>query len=145
MADAAAIAAAVAAAMHAAHPPPPDGIPRIVSDLDGISKCADSGRDDIMDKSKINVLAYISLRMCVYFELNDRGNIFKTLQGDLHGTVGHADRVQVRHKSGAVLDGTEIFNVPDAKRSPRGQWSLASYWGIKGLHSQDAPPLGVRK
>ena len=59
--------------------------------LEDLEKHADSGKPRIFDKERCNMMSWIAFRLVLWFELVDRGNIWKTLHD---GLVDHKDRIK---------------------------------------------------
>ena len=79
--------------------------------LEDLEKHADSGKPRILDKTRPNMLSWIAFRLVLWFELVDRGNMWKTLHDNLYD---HDDRIKHRHNAGVVTEGAEYFTLPDA-------------------------------
>ena len=79
--------------------------------LEDLEKHADSGKPRILDKTRPNMLSWIAFRLVLWFELVDRGNMWKTLHDGLYN---HDDRIKHRHNAGVVTEGAEYFTLPDA-------------------------------
>ena len=69
-------AAAQAAAPVAA---PPTDVPRHVADLSDVQRCADSKKDDVMDRTAVNTLSWIAFRFQFYMALIARCNVWSQL------------------------------------------------------------------
>jgi hypothetical protein len=80
--------------------------------LEDLEKHADSGKPRILDKTRPNMMSWIAFRLVLWFELVDRGNMWKTLH---EGLIRHSDRIKHRHNAGDVTDGAEYFTLADAK------------------------------
>ena len=66
--------------MPAADPPPPTpDVPRHVADLSDIQRCADSKKDNLMDRTDINTTSWIAFRFQFYMALITRCNIWSQL------------------------------------------------------------------
>ena len=62
----------------AADPPPPD-VPRHVADLSDVQRCADSKKDDLMDRTDANIRSWIAFRFSFYMALITRCNVWTQL------------------------------------------------------------------
>ena len=62
----------------AADEPLPD-VPRHVADLSDIQRCADSKKDDVMDRTPANTQSWIAFRFQFYMALITRCNIWSQL------------------------------------------------------------------
>ena len=66
--------------MPAADPPPPTpDVPRHVADLSDIQRCADSKKDNLMDRTEVNTTSWIAFRFQFYMALTTRCNIWSQL------------------------------------------------------------------
>ena len=59
--------------------------------LEDLEKHADSGKPRILDKTRPNMMSWIAFRLVLWFELVDRGNMWKTLHD---GLIKHSDCIQ---------------------------------------------------
>ena len=67
-----------APAAPAAPAPTPD-VPRHVADLSDIQRCADSKKDNLMDRTEVNTTSWIAFRFQFYMALITRCNIWTQL------------------------------------------------------------------
>ena len=69
------------AAAQAAPPAAPttDPVPRHVADLSDIQRCADSKKDDVMDRTSVNTQSWIAFCFQFYMALITRCNIWTQL------------------------------------------------------------------
>ena len=69
-----------AAAPQAAPPAAPaTDVPRHVADLSDVQRCADSKKDDVMDRTSINTQSWIAFRFQFYMALITRCNVWSQL------------------------------------------------------------------
>ena len=59
-------------------PPPPD-VPRHVADLSDVQRCADSKKDNLMDRTDANTQSWIAFRFSFYMALITRCNVWTQL------------------------------------------------------------------
>ena len=59
-------------------PPPPD-VPRHVADLSDVQRCADSKKDNLMDRTDANTQSWIAFRFTFYMALINRCNVWSQL------------------------------------------------------------------
>ena len=64
-----------AAAPAASPAAPATDVPRHVADLSDIQRCADSKKDDVMDRTSVNTQSWIAFRFQFYMALITRCNI----------------------------------------------------------------------
>ena len=50
-------------------PPPPPDVPRHVAGLSDVQRCADSKKDDLMDRTDANIRSWIAFRFSFYMAL----------------------------------------------------------------------------
>ena len=55
-------------------PPPPD-VPRHVADLSDVQRCADSKKDNLMDRTDANTQSWIAFRFTFYMAVINRCNV----------------------------------------------------------------------
>ena len=68
-----------AAAQAAPPAAPTTDVPRHVADLSDIQRCADSKKDDVMDRTSVNTQSWIAFRFQFYMALITRCNIWTQL------------------------------------------------------------------
>ena len=68
-----------AAAPAASPAAPATDVPRHVADLSDIQRCADSKKDDVMDRTSVNTQSWIAFRFQFYMALITRCNIWTQL------------------------------------------------------------------
>ena len=68
-----------AAASAAPPAAPATDVPRHVADLSDIQRCADSKKDDVMDRTSVNTQSWIAFRFQFYMALITRCNIWTQL------------------------------------------------------------------
>ena len=68
-----------AAAPAASPAAPATDVPRHVADLSDIQRCADSKKDDVMDRTNVNTQSWIAFRFQFYMALITRCNIWTQL------------------------------------------------------------------
>ena len=60
-------------------PPPPPDVPRHVADLSDVQRCADSKKDDLMDRTDANIRSWIrriAFRFSFYMALITRCSVW---------------------------------------------------------------------
>ena len=84
-------------------PPPPPDVPRQVADLSDIQRCADSKKDDVMDRTPANTQSWIAFRFQFYMALITRCNGVWSQLNTLDPFSADGPCVSHRYEAGALL------------------------------------------